>query len=101
MYRVKDPIKSLEFYCDVLGFTLIMYKEFPQWEFNVYVRYGSFVFMMVSQKTKQKQQEGINLTTRLARVYQRRKSDVFRFLSLTLSFYYILFIVDIITPAIL
>ena len=40
MYRVKDPIKSLEFYCDVLGFTLIMYKEFPQWEFNVYVRYG-------------------------------------------------------------
>ena len=46
MYRVKDPIKSLEFYCDVLGFTLIMYKEFPQWEFNVYVRYGSFVFVM-------------------------------------------------------
>mmetsp|Transcript_10693 Transcript_10693/g.25327 ORF Transcript_10693/g.25327 Transcript_10693/m.25327 type:complete len:114 (-) Transcript_10693:3852-4193(-) len=38
MIRVKDPIKSLEFYCDVLGFKLIMYREFPQWGFNVYVR---------------------------------------------------------------
>ena len=36
MVRVKDPVKSLEFYCDVLGFSLIMFKEFPQWEFNVY-----------------------------------------------------------------
>jgi lactoylglutathione lyase len=36
MIRVKDPIKSLEFYCDVLGFRLIMYREFPQWGFNVY-----------------------------------------------------------------
>lgn len=37
MFRVKDPVKSLEFYCDVLGFKLLMYKEFPQWGFNVYV----------------------------------------------------------------
>jgi len=36
MFRVKDPVKSLEFYCDVLGFKLLMYKEFPQWGFNVY-----------------------------------------------------------------
>lgn len=36
MLRVKDPVKSLEFYCDVLGFRLIMYLEFPQWGFNVY-----------------------------------------------------------------
>ena len=36
MIRVKDPTKSLEFYCDVLGFKLIMYREFPQWGFNVY-----------------------------------------------------------------
>mmetsp|Transcript_38122 Transcript_38122/g.43522 ORF Transcript_38122/g.43522 Transcript_38122/m.43522 type:complete len:252 (+) Transcript_38122:56-811(+) len=36
MIRVKDPMKSLEFYCDVLGFRLVMYREFPQWEFNVY-----------------------------------------------------------------
>ena len=34
--RVKDPAKSLEFYCDVLGFNLVMHREFPQWEFNVY-----------------------------------------------------------------
>ncbi|KAL7510632.1 hypothetical protein ACHAXN_007625 [Cyclotella atomus] len=36
MVRVKDPVKSLEFYCNVLGFRLIHYSEFPQWKFNVY-----------------------------------------------------------------
>ncbi len=36
MVRVKDPKASLDFYCNVLGFKLIMYREFPQWEFNVY-----------------------------------------------------------------
>lgn len=36
MIRVKDPVKSLEFYCDVLGFNLVMAREFPQWGFNVY-----------------------------------------------------------------
>ena len=38
MFRVKDPVKSLQFYCDVLGFKLVMFREFPQWGFNVYVR---------------------------------------------------------------
>ncbi|KAG7350017.1 lactoylglutathione lyase [Nitzschia inconspicua] len=36
MLRVKDPLKSLHFYCSVLGFKLVMYSEFPQWGFNVY-----------------------------------------------------------------
>ena len=27
MMRVKDPVKSLEFYCNVLGFRLIHYSE--------------------------------------------------------------------------
>jgi len=36
MVRVKDPVESLAFYCDVLGFNLVMHREFPQWEFNVY-----------------------------------------------------------------
>jgi len=36
MVRVKDPEASLKFYCDVLGFNLIMYRELPQYEFNVY-----------------------------------------------------------------
>ena len=36
MIRVKDPEASLKFYCEVLGFNLVMYREFPQWEFNVY-----------------------------------------------------------------
>ena len=34
MIRVKDPEKSLDFYCNVLGFKLVMYREFPQWGFN-------------------------------------------------------------------
>lgn len=36
MFRVKDPKKSLDFYCNVLGFKLVSYSEFPQWKFNVY-----------------------------------------------------------------
>lgn len=36
MLRVKDPMASLNFYCNVLGFKLVMYSEFPQWGFNVY-----------------------------------------------------------------
>ena len=36
MVRVKDPKASLDFYCNVLGFKLLMYKELPQWKFNVY-----------------------------------------------------------------
>lgn len=51
-----------------------------------------FICIVMFKKTKQKQQEGIDLaTSRLARVYQRRKSSVVRFLSLSLfllhSFY--------------
>ena len=33
MIRVKDPVESLEFYCNALGFNLVMYREFPQWGF--------------------------------------------------------------------
>lgn len=36
MIRVKDPKKSLEFYVDGLGFSLIMHRDFPQWGFSVY-----------------------------------------------------------------
>jgi len=36
MVRVKDPAASLKFYCEVLGFKLIMYRDFPQWGFSVY-----------------------------------------------------------------
>eukprot|EP00591_Stephanopyxis_turris_P000139 CAMPEP_0195520246 /NCGR_PEP_ID=MMETSP0794_2-20130614/16476_1 /TAXON_ID=515487 /ORGANISM="Stephanopyxis turris, Strain CCMP 815" /LENGTH=213 /DNA_ID=CAMNT_0040649565 /DNA_START=136 /DNA_END=777 /DNA_ORIENTATION=- len=36
MVRVKDPKKSLDFYTKVLGFTLIMHRDFPQWGFSVY-----------------------------------------------------------------
>uniref|UniRef100_A0A7S2GKZ5 lactoylglutathione lyase n=1 Tax=Haptolina brevifila TaxID=156173 RepID=A0A7S2GKZ5_9EUKA len=36
MVRVKDPQASLRFYCEVLGFNLLMHREFPQWGFNVY-----------------------------------------------------------------
>jgi len=36
MVRVKDPKASLDFYCNVLGFKLVHYSEFPKWKFNVY-----------------------------------------------------------------
>eukprot|EP00631_Chrysoreinhardia_giraudii_P000211 CAMPEP_0197421766 /NCGR_PEP_ID=MMETSP1170-20131217/10986_1 /TAXON_ID=54406 /ORGANISM="Sarcinochrysis sp, Strain CCMP770" /LENGTH=205 /DNA_ID=CAMNT_0042949043 /DNA_START=79 /DNA_END=696 /DNA_ORIENTATION=+ len=36
MIRVKDPAASLKFYTEVLGFKLIMHRDFPQWNFSVY-----------------------------------------------------------------
>ena len=36
MVRVKDPAVSMKFYCEVLGFKLLMYRDFPQWGFSVY-----------------------------------------------------------------
>ena len=36
MYRIKNPKASLDFYTNVLGFTLISHSDFPQWGFTVY-----------------------------------------------------------------
>jgi len=36
MFRVKDPKVSLDFYIKVLGFHLVMWRDFPQWGFSVY-----------------------------------------------------------------
>eukprot|EP00933_Yihiella_yeosuensis_P061324 TRINITY_DN64128_c0_g1_i1.p1 TRINITY_DN64128_c0_g1~~TRINITY_DN64128_c0_g1_i1.p1 ORF type:complete len:220 (+),score=51.89 TRINITY_DN64128_c0_g1_i1:171-830(+) len=36
MVRVKNPKVSLDFYTKVLGFHLIMHRDFPQWGFTVY-----------------------------------------------------------------
>merc|ERR1719498_209192 len=36
MIRVKDPRRSLDFYCNALGMRLISLGEFPQWGFSVY-----------------------------------------------------------------
>ena len=36
MLRIKDPSKSLPFYRDLLGFTLIDQFDFPQWGFSLY-----------------------------------------------------------------
>ncbi|KAL7574163.1 hypothetical protein ACA910_014842 [Epithemia clementina (nom. ined.)] len=37
MLRIKDPQKSLDFYCNKLGFTLIDTLDFPQYEFCLYL----------------------------------------------------------------
>ena len=36
MIRVKDPQVSLDFYTKVLGFNLVMFRDFPEWGFSVY-----------------------------------------------------------------
>ena len=36
MLRVKDPIRSLDFYTNVLGMKLLMHRDFAQWGFSVY-----------------------------------------------------------------
>ena len=36
MLRIKDPEKTLPFYTDLLGFTLVDKFDFPQWEFSLY-----------------------------------------------------------------
>jgi lactoylglutathione lyase len=36
MLRIKDPAKSLPFYTDFLGFTLIDKLDFPEWTFSLY-----------------------------------------------------------------
>ena len=35
-YRIKDPEKSLKFYCDVLGMKLIYKADFAKWGFSNY-----------------------------------------------------------------
>ena len=36
MLRVKDPVKSLEFYTGILGMTLLAVKKFPEMGFDLY-----------------------------------------------------------------
>lgn len=36
MYRIKDPRKSLKFYTEVLGMTLLQKLDFPSMKFTLY-----------------------------------------------------------------
>lgn len=36
MIRVKDPLRSLDFYTNLLGFKLIWHSDYPKWGFSVY-----------------------------------------------------------------
>lgn len=36
MYRIKDPRRSLEFYTEVLGMTLLQKLDFPKMKFSLY-----------------------------------------------------------------
>ena len=36
MLRIKDPSKTIPFYTDILGMTLIDTLDFPQWKFKLF-----------------------------------------------------------------
>jgi lactoylglutathione lyase len=36
MIRIKEPKRSLDFYCNTLGMHLLHYSHFPKWKFSVY-----------------------------------------------------------------
>ena len=36
MLRIKDPSKTIPFYTDLMGMTLIDTLDFPQWKFKLY-----------------------------------------------------------------
>lgn len=36
MYRIKDPKRSLKFYSEVLGMTLLVKLDFPSMKFSLY-----------------------------------------------------------------
>ncbi len=36
MYRIKDPRRSLKFYTEVLGMTLLQKLDFPSMKFSLY-----------------------------------------------------------------
>lgn len=36
MLRIKDPVKSLQFYTGVLGMTLVKHRQFPEAKFDLY-----------------------------------------------------------------
>lgn len=50
MIRVKDPVKSLDFYCNILGFKLIHYSEVSAYSFSCCIHTPlnhSFTFLSI------------------------------------------------------
>mmetsp|Transcript_60051 Transcript_60051/g.176224 ORF Transcript_60051/g.176224 Transcript_60051/m.176224 type:complete len:206 (+) Transcript_60051:60-677(+) len=59
MVRVKDPKASLDFYTEVLGFNLVMHRDFPQWGFSVY-----FVAYCLKEQVPESEEERWNFCMR-------------------------------------
>jgi lactoylglutathione lyase len=56
MLRIKDAKKSLAFYVDALGFTLVRSKHFEQWKFSLY-----FLAMLPDGETVEDDEKAVSL----------------------------------------
>lgn len=63
MLRVKDPVKSLEFYTGILGMTLLRHSQYPEAKFDLY---------FLAKLTKQERENLTNVTDLTAYVSAQR-----------------------------
>ena len=85
MIRVKDQQKSMAFYRDVLGMTLIATRHFPQWNFSLYYLVSmppgeAYTFSPESDKAQDYLKNGsYGCTLELTHNYGTESDDAFHY----------------------